>query len=79
MAVKGRSRQEILAAFERRLNNDAAAETATALAEIDRIALLRLRDICPAPEANAGGDESHPLQFAYRSAPRAGFIGRPAT
>ena len=47
MAVKGRSRQEILAAFERRLNNDAAAETATALAEIDRIALLRLRDILP--------------------------------
>jgi len=45
MAVKGRTKAEILAAFERRLNNDAAAETATALAEIDRIALLRLKDV----------------------------------
>jgi len=47
MAVKGRSKDEILGAFTRRLDNDAAAETATALAEIDRIALLRLKDILP--------------------------------
>jgi OHCU decarboxylase len=47
MAVKGRTRDEIVAAFERRLGNDEAAETATALAEIDRIALLRLKDILP--------------------------------
>jgi OHCU decarboxylase len=47
MAVKGRSKNEILAAFARRLDNDAAAETSTALGEIDRIALLRLKDILP--------------------------------
>jgi OHCU decarboxylase len=47
MAVKGRTKQEIMAAFERRLANDAAAEAATALAEIDRIALLRLKEILP--------------------------------
>ncbi len=45
MAVKGRSKDEILAAFERRLDNDAATETATALQEIDRIAALRLEEI----------------------------------
>ena len=45
MAVKGKSKAEILAAFERRLANDADAETRTALAEIDRIAALRLKDI----------------------------------
>jgi OHCU decarboxylase len=47
MAVKGRSKDEILGAFARRLDNDASAETATALGEIDRIALLRLKDILP--------------------------------
>jgi OHCU decarboxylase len=47
MAVKGRSKQEILAAFENRLGNDEARETATALEEIDRIAALRLREILP--------------------------------
>ncbi|HMA15420.1 MAG TPA: 2-oxo-4-hydroxy-4-carboxy-5-ureidoimidazoline decarboxylase, partial [Kiloniellaceae bacterium] len=47
MAVKGRSKDEILAAFERRLNNDAAAEFATALAEIETIALLRLKELLP--------------------------------
>lgn len=45
MAVKGRSKDEIVAAFERRLGNEPAAETATALAEIDRIAALRLAEI----------------------------------
>ena len=47
MAVKGRSKADILAAFERRLANDAGAETKTALAEIDRIAALRLAEILP--------------------------------
>lgn len=47
MAVKGCSKDEILAAFERRLNNDAAAEFATALAEIETIALLRLKELLP--------------------------------
>jgi OHCU decarboxylase len=45
MAVKGKSKADILAGFQRRLANDADAETKTALAEIDRIAALRLTDI----------------------------------
>jgi OHCU decarboxylase len=47
MAVKGRSKADILAAFHKRLANDADAETATALAEIDRIGALRLKEILP--------------------------------
>jgi OHCU decarboxylase len=45
MAVKGRTKNEIVAAFERRLGSDHAAEAATALTEIDRIAALRLKEI----------------------------------
>lgn len=47
MAVKGRGKDEILAAFKTRLENDAAAEFATALKQIERIALLRLKDMLP--------------------------------
>ena len=47
MAVKGRSKDEILAAFERRLKHDRTQELATALEEINRIALLRLTDMLP--------------------------------
>ena len=47
MAVKGRSKADILAAFRKRLGNDADVETATALAEIDRIGALRLKEILP--------------------------------
>jgi urate oxidase len=47
MAVKGRGKTEILAAFERRLANSAEAEFAEALAQVERIALLRLRDLLP--------------------------------
>ncbi|MBV8441112.1 MAG: allantoinase PuuE [Hyphomicrobiales bacterium] len=47
MAVKGKSKADILASFERRLDNSPGAEAATALAEIDRIAALRLKDILP--------------------------------
>ncbi|WP_029010258.1 2-oxo-4-hydroxy-4-carboxy-5-ureidoimidazoline decarboxylase [Azospirillum halopraeferens] len=43
MAVRGRRRDEILAAFERRVANDPDTEFATALDEVERIALLRLR------------------------------------
>ena len=46
-AVKGRGKAEILAAFERRLDNDPEAEFAEALAQIERIALLRLQDLLP--------------------------------
>ena len=47
MAVKGRSKAEILEAFELRLANDAAAEASAALEQIERIALLRLQDLLP--------------------------------
>ncbi|VXB80961.1 2-oxo-4-hydroxy-4-carboxy-5-ureidoimidazoline decarboxylase [Pseudomonas sp. 8AS] len=42
-AVKGSNRQQILAAFEQRLHHSPEQEFATALAEINRIALLRLQ------------------------------------
>ena len=42
MAVRGSSRQEILAAFEERLDNDPELEFETALIEIHTIARLRL-------------------------------------
>ncbi len=45
MAVKGRTRGEILGAFERRLDNDSAGEFRTALDEVHKIALLRLREL----------------------------------
>jgi OHCU decarboxylase len=47
MAVKGRSKDEILAAFERRLAHDRATELETALEQIERIALLRLTELLP--------------------------------
>ena len=47
MAVKGRSKEEILAAFEERLEHDPDREFDTALAEIERIALLRLKERLP--------------------------------
>jgi OHCU decarboxylase len=47
MAVRGRGRAEILAAFERRLANDPDAELRTALEEIENIAALRLAELLP--------------------------------
>lgn len=43
MAVRHSTRAEILAAFEQRLGNDATTEFETALAEIHKIARLRLQ------------------------------------
>ena len=48
MAIKGRSREEILSAFEDRLRNAAEQELAEALRQIERIAWLRLKDRLPA-------------------------------
>ena len=48
MAVKGLSKAKILAAFETRLEHDTESEAAMALAEIEKIALLRLRVRLPA-------------------------------
>jgi 2-oxo-4-hydroxy-4-carboxy-5-ureidoimidazoline decarboxylase len=45
-AVKGKSRAEILAAFEQRIHNDAATEFREALDQVHRIAYLRLKDLC---------------------------------
>ncbi len=42
-AVKGSDRHQILAAFEQRINNGPEQEFDTALAEINKIALLRLQ------------------------------------
>lgn len=42
IAVKGLNRQDILTAFETRIHNDAAEELATASAEVEKIARLRL-------------------------------------
>ena len=47
MAVKGRSKGEILAAFETRIENDSETEFRTACGEVERIALLRLEDLVP--------------------------------
>jgi OHCU decarboxylase len=47
IAVKGRTREEILKAFETRIGNDRATEFATACRQVERIALLRLRDVLP--------------------------------
>ena len=45
MAVKGCHTDELLAAFETRLLNDRQTEFATALSEIEKIALLRIQEI----------------------------------
>jgi 2-oxo-4-hydroxy-4-carboxy-5-ureidoimidazoline decarboxylase len=42
LAVAGKTRRDILAAFEKRVENDRETEFKTALAEIDRIARIRL-------------------------------------
>jgi OHCU decarboxylase len=47
MAVKGKTKQEIMAAFEKRIGNDRESEFDTACREVERIALLRLRDLLP--------------------------------
>jgi len=45
MAVKGKSRGEILEAFERRIHHSEDVEFRTALLEVHKIALIRLRDL----------------------------------
>lgn len=47
MAVKGRSKDEILAAFDTRLGHETDMEFDTAMAQIELIALLRLKDRLP--------------------------------
>jgi OHCU decarboxylase len=47
IAVRGLTKDDILAAFETRIGNDRDAEFATACAQVERIALLRLKDMLP--------------------------------
>lgn len=47
LAVKGRSKDEILASFEARIGHDRAQEFRTACQQVERIALLRLQDMLP--------------------------------
>ena len=47
MAVKGASKEAIMAAFERRIANEPEAEFAEALTQIEKIAALRLADRLP--------------------------------
>ncbi len=47
MAVKNRTKGEILVAFEARLKHDSEQEFATALNEIEKIVMFRLRDLLP--------------------------------
>jgi len=47
MAVKGRSKGEILAAFQTRIENNSETEFQAACGEVERIALLRLDDLMP--------------------------------
>jgi OHCU decarboxylase len=48
IAVRGLTKADILTAFESRLRNCREEEFATACRQVERIALLRLRDILPA-------------------------------
>ena len=47
IAVRGLDKARILSAFETRIANDRATEFATACAQVERIALLRLKDMLP--------------------------------
>lgn len=47
IAVKGLTKEDILAAFETRIHNDAEVEFVTATAEVERIAQLRLQALLP--------------------------------
>ncbi|MCV9961405.1 2-oxo-4-hydroxy-4-carboxy-5-ureidoimidazoline decarboxylase [Pararhizobium sp. BT-229] len=47
IAVKGLTKDDILAAFERRIDNSPEQEFETASAQVEKIALLRLRSMLP--------------------------------
>lgn len=47
IAVRDNSKDSILAAFQTRIGNDSETESATACAQVERIAELRLKDILP--------------------------------
>ena len=45
--MKGATKAQILAAFDARLKNTPEQESATALAEVEKIALFRLKELLP--------------------------------
>jgi OHCU decarboxylase len=47
IAVRGLSKDDILAAFEARIDNDRDTELATAAKQVERIAFIRLKDLLP--------------------------------
>jgi len=47
IAVKGLNKDDILSAFERRIDNSLEEEFETASAQVEKIALLRLRSLLP--------------------------------
>jgi OHCU decarboxylase len=47
LAVKGRTKEEILRNFDARIGNDRQTELETACAQVEEIARLRLRDMLP--------------------------------
>lgn len=47
IAVKGKNKAEILAEFEARIGNSRAVEFETACQQVERVALLRLKDMLP--------------------------------
>ena len=53
IAVRLRTKRQIFAEFERRLGNDPATEFRTALAEVGRIARIRLEALLSAPPAQS--------------------------
>ncbi len=57
MAVRGRGAEEILAALDERIGNEPDVERARAIAEIETIALLRLRQRLPALPDVTGAPE----------------------
>ncbi len=47
IAVRGLTKDDILKSFKTRIENDRVKEFATACRQVERIALLRLRDMLP--------------------------------
>ena len=47
MAIRGRNKSDIVASFERRLNNEREQEFSEAIEQIGNIALIRLRESLP--------------------------------
>ena len=54
IAVKGLDKRQILDSFERRISNDRETEFATACAQVERIARLRLNGLLPNGGASSG-------------------------